>query len=149
MAITEQQRVNAIEAGLEVDFYHFLYFDGLDGQRLQYAHQWPKPRIMWLDCEYEDKASVGYVITAIDNARITFLKDGIAVGVYTRKDWWEGHAYNSEALTNSALWYAHYDGIENFDDFQPFGGWDKPSMKQYQGDAHVAGILCDLNCYLA
>ena len=45
------------------------------------------------------------------------------------------------------LWYAHYDQIANFNDFREFGGWSKPAMKQYQGDATVCQTDVDLNVW--
>ena len=35
--------------------------------------------------------------------------------------------------------YAHYDGSPSFGDFEPFGGWNKPAIKQYAADASVCG----------
>ena len=35
--------------------------------------------------------------------------------------------------------YAHYDNNPSFSDFSPFGGWSKPSIKQYAGDATECG----------
>jgi hypothetical protein len=39
------------------------------------------------------------------------------------------------------LWYAHYDGVLSFSDFKPFGGWQKPAIKQYKGSS----VLCNVN----
>lgn len=35
--------------------------------------------------------------------------------------------------------YAHYDNNPSFSDFQQFGGWSHPGIKQYAGDATVCG----------
>lgn len=43
--------------------------------------------------------------------------------------------------------YAHYDGEQNYNDFSPFGGWSRPSIKQYAGDASLCGLDVDLNWY--
>ena len=43
--------------------------------------------------------------------------------------------------------YAHYDNDPSFSDFKPFGGWSKPSIKQYAGDKTVCGAGVDLNFY--
>ena len=44
---------------------------------------------------------------------------------------------------NACQWllcrYAHYDGNPSFGDFEPFGGWSKPAIKQYAADASVCG----------
>lgn len=145
--ITEQQWANAIEAGLEVDFYHFLYFDGLDVQRLQYAHQWPKPRMMWVDCEYQTTDAMP--VNVINNVLQMLHVLDVPLGIYTAAWWWIPQMGDATFFKDLPLWDADYDGIENFDDFVHFGGWEKPYMKQYAGDQHVAGILCDLNVYLA
>ena len=44
-----------------------------------------------------------------------------------------------------SLWYAHYDGVANFNDFGAFGGWTKPAMKQFAGDTTVCGLDVDKN----
>lgn len=36
--------------------------------------------------------------------------------------------------------YAHYDNNPTFSDFVPFGGWSKPAIKQYVGDATLCGM---------
>lgn len=43
------------------------------------------------------------------------------------------------------LWYAHYDGSASFSDFSAFGGWAKPTMKQFAGDLTVCGVDLDKN----
>ncbi len=45
------------------------------------------------------------------------------------------------------LWYPHYDNAPNFNDFAPFGGWTRPSIKQYRGNINVCGITIDANRY--
>jgi len=47
------------------------------------------------------------------------------------------------------LWYAHYDGKKTFDDYatNKFGGWEKPTLKQYAGDASVCGYKLDLSWF--
>ena len=46
---------------------------------------------------------------------------------------------------NEPLWYAHYDNVQTFDDFKPFGGWTNPHIKQYVGLGTVCGVTVDLN----
>lgn len=47
------------------------------------------------------------------------------------------------------LWYAHYDGVKSFTDYQnnKFGGWNVPTLKQYAGDSVVCGYKMDLSWY--
>jgi hypothetical protein len=48
-------------------------------------------------------------------------------------------------FTQQPLWYAHYDNVPDFSDFKSFGGWTKPSIKQYKGTTAVCGASIDLN----
>lgn len=43
------------------------------------------------------------------------------------------------------LWYAHYDKSPSFSDFTSFGGWSKPTIKQFEGDITVCGADLDKN----
>ncbi|EGD82585.1 hypothetical protein PTSG_11981 [Salpingoeca rosetta] len=54
-------------------------------------------------------------------------------------DWSGGSAF--------PLWYAHYDGSASFSDFRAFGGWSKPSIKQFAGDVSMCGAGVDKNWY--
>lgn len=75
------------------------------------------------------------------------------MGIYSSYYEWQsvtGSAGSSSgALTSLPLWYAHYDGADNFNDWGSlaFGGWGGPNMKQYVGDTTVCGIDVDLDCY--
>ena len=42
---------------------------------------------------------------------------------------------------------AHYDGNPSYSDFEAFGGWSKPSIKQYLGDKTSCGAGIDYNYY--
>jgi len=70
------------------------------------------------------------------------------LGVYTNLNEWAGIVGSGWSGANSVpLWYAHYDNSPNFNDFQPFGGWSSPAIKQYQGDATICGKDVDVNYY--
>ena len=43
--------------------------------------------------------------------------------------------------------YAHYDDNPSFSDFEAFGGWSRPAIKQYEGDAVVCGVDIDKDWY--
>lgn len=46
------------------------------------------------------------------------------------------------------LWWARYDGQETwYNDWQAFGCWSKPTVKQYQGTTSLCGAGVDLNWY--
>jgi hypothetical protein len=67
-------------------------------------------------------------------------------GVYTSKSQWVpimGSSYTGGK--NYDLWYAHYDGIANFNDFSAFGGWTKPAIKQYNGNKALCSCNVDMN----
>ena len=58
-----------------------------------------------------------------------------------------GNVGSCSSLGNVPLWYAHYDGVQNFNDFKDFGGWTKPNIKQYQGDVTLCGAGVDYSWY--
>mmetsp|Transcript_6561 Transcript_6561/g.19919 ORF Transcript_6561/g.19919 Transcript_6561/m.19919 type:complete len:226 (+) Transcript_6561:78-755(+) len=73
---------------------------------------------------------------------------GMTVGVYTSASQWEpimGSSYTGGS--RYPLWYAHYDNNPSFSDFQAFGGWSSPAIKQYQGNVNLCGCGTDLNWY--
>ena len=41
------------------------------------------------------------------------------------------------------LWYAHYDNSASFTDYDSFGGWSSPTIKQYEGDKSSCGVGID------
>ena len=43
--------------------------------------------------------------------------------------------------------YPHYDNDPSFNDFNPFGGWKEPALKQYSADRSICGAGVDLNYY--
>lgn len=60
-----------------------------------------------------------------------------------------GAADKCSIFTTIPIWYAHYDKVQNFDDWatNPFGGWTVPTLKQYAGDSKVCGFGVDLSYY--
>jgi hypothetical protein len=45
------------------------------------------------------------------------------------------------------IWYPHYDNRPSFSDFQSFGGWSRPSIKQYSDTHSLCGVGVDSNWY--
>ena len=41
------------------------------------------------------------------------------------------------SLSTAVARYAHYDNNPSFSDFAKFGGWDRPSLKQYDGNKYL------------
>ena len=57
-----------------------------------------------------------------------------------------GGSNNCPRFTDLPLWYAHYDNKQSFEDYQEFGGWRTPSIKQFKGTSSVCGVNgLDLN----
>ncbi len=138
--ITLKQLTNAAGAGLRLCLYEWASFPLVLTAGTIIAATRPIER-MFLDCEEDTILTPEQVVADLSSLVPATM------GIYTRKDWWERFTGNSDCCKDLPLWYAHYDGIENFDDFVPFGGWAKPFMKQYAENQTVAGILCDLNLF--
>ena len=73
-------------------------------------------------------------------------------GIYASQYMWEqifGSTTACEKHTDVPLWYAHYDGVASFSDWEShkFGGWSKPSIKQYKGTTTYCGAGVDLSWY--
>jgi len=72
---------------------------------------------------------------------------GVSVGVYTSKSQWDPIMGAYSGGSRYPVWYAHYDNWASFDDFRAFGGWTKPSIKQYKGDTVLCNAGVDLNVW--
>lgn len=101
---------------------------------------------VWLDIEAfhwsSNKASNQDFISALEQA---LLARGALIGVYTNFYNWESIVGEWQGLAQYPLWYAHFDGKADFNDFQPFGGWESPTLKQYDGSTVLCGGSVDLN----
>ena len=106
--------------------------------------------MLWYDIEGSDwgtqSENQAFLRAMVDEGK----KLGISAGVYTNWNSWGsimGRSYNyahSQGLPN---WYAHYDNDKTFSDYQSFGGWTKPNMKQYIGNARSCNAGVDYNWY--
>ena len=110
---------------------------------------------VWIDVETNpstgcswsghDAASNCAFVTEIVNA---IKAKGKGVGIYASVYMWEtimGSKTACPGVASAALWYAHYDNNPSFSDFTSFGGWTKPTIKQYQGDTTLCGAGVDRN----
>jgi len=104
---------------------------------------------VWLDIEvyhwssnHEDNQR--FISTLAD----TLAAKGAKIGIYTNLYNW-GSIVGSgwSAMSKYPLWYAHYDNSPSFSDFEAFGGWKKPAIKQYNGSSDVCGTSVDLDWY--
>lgn len=75
---------------------------------------------------------------------------GISCGVYANWNSWSeivGRNWSYPFSRGLPVWYPHYDNTPSFSDFESFGGWAKPSIKQYIGDHTSCGVGIDYNFY--
>jgi len=102
---------------------------------------------LWLDVEGtwgSTSASQSFFSGLVSETKVL----GVTTGVYTSQSQWTaimGSSYKGGDAY--PLWYAHYDNSPSFSDFVAFGGWTKPAIKQYEGDATVCGVGVDINYY--
>jgi len=104
-------------------------FNNLENQGVKYG-------MIWFDveqcsgCWSSESANCGYIGTAVNEAVKLGAKPGLYSSVY---EWSITVGDGCKSFSNYPLWYAHYDGEENYDDTSDwdFGGWKAPSMKQY------------------
>jgi len=92
--------------------------------------------MMWFDveqcsgCWSSADTNCGYIGSAVNEA----VKLGVHVGLYSSLyEWGATMGSSCTSFKGYPLWYAHYDGEENFNDSPDyeFGGWTSPAMKQY------------------
>ena len=70
------------------------------------------------------------------------------VGVYANENTWGSiMGLDYTGGSSASLWYAHYDSNPSFSDFRPFGGWSRPSIKQYNDNGNTCGVGYDVNWY--
>jgi hypothetical protein len=152
--ITTQQLQTAVDAGMTVDAYVMLYWDYDIGNQVENAlamtAAYPIQRL-WLDAEQPPGGRSAAQL-------IQKVQEGVDAcgaqpcGIYTRKVWWRDYVGNTAAFSHMPIWYAYYNGRDDFDDWYdpsywyegPFGGWDDPTGKQYDSD-WTAPDLCNVN----
>jgi len=106
-----------------------------------------KYNVLWLDVEQcsgcwdSDAANRDFISKAAKAAEAKKVK----VGIYSSTGEWASTVGSWTELRNLPLWYAHYDGRPSFDDWpaMKFGGWDKPTMKQYGDSGPCASVDVD------
>uniref|UniRef100_A0A0K0FIF7 Glycosyl hydrolase family 25 n=1 Tax=Strongyloides venezuelensis TaxID=75913 RepID=A0A0K0FIF7_STRVS len=101
---------------------------------------------LWLDIErYAWPADHNYnrnFITAMVNQAQSM---GVTVGIYSNYYNWEAIVgLDYSAHSNLPLWWANYNGHQDYTGYRPFGGWSRPAMHQYTGDVN-GGCGVDLD----
>ncbi|CAL6004056.1 Glycosyl_hydrolase family 25 protein [Hexamita inflata] len=108
--------------------------------------------MVWLDVEninlfYPTQAQNQKFITDL-LAEMSSILGAKRVGVYS--NWVQWESIVGKGWTGAQphqIWYPHYDNSQSFSDFKAFGGWTKPSIKQYQGDVSECSTTIDRNFY--
>lgn len=95
---------------------------------------------VWLDIEDEVPSKYFDSNAANNQAFVaTMVQElqnyGAPVGIYTTKTYWDNIMGNVEGYSQFPLWYPRYDGVDSFDFFAPFAGWDHASVKQTAGNS--------------
>ncbi|EGG24960.1 glycoside hydrolase family 25 protein [Cavenderia fasciculata] len=96
------------------------------------------PGVYWSDNQADNQAFFNSMVAGAHAV-------GAKVGIYTSASQWIPIMGNWAGGASFPLWYAHYDDNPSFSDFQPFGGWNTPAIKQYNGDVTVCGLGVDQN----
>ena len=70
----------------------------------------------------------------------------ISAGIYTSRVNWKkivGLDWSYPAEQGLPLWYSDLDSQQNFSDFQSFGGWTSPTIKQYMNAQKSCSVSID------
>jgi hypothetical protein len=110
--------------------------------------------MIWIDVETNPSPNCGWGTDYAGNCQYLtevaarIKSHGKVAGIYASHYMWLGIMGSVGAcpgLSSYELWYAHYDGKPSFDDFQAFGGWKTPHIKQFSGSSTVCGANVDKN----
>jgi len=142
-----QQASTAKRHGLEVQAYVYLYWSGdVRGQVLRACNEVADlADFMWLDAEDDPLGKAPSTIIFLIHEAVSACS--LEAGIYTRRDWWRRYTGRSEEFKSMPLWDAYYDAVPSYAYWTPYGGWEKPAMKQYGGTQEVCGQSVDVNYY--
>ena len=107
--------------------------------------------MVWLDIENHDL----FYSSCTDNqnfvnnwlAQASSMLGANRVGIYSNWVQWNDIMCGWTGAKSHQLWYPHYDNLAAFSDFQAFGGWTKPNIKQYVGDTTACSVAIDKDFY--
>ncbi|KAI1717717.1 glycosyl hydrolases family 25 domain-containing protein [Ditylenchus destructor] len=104
---------------------------------------------LWVDVEDADHWSTD------PEKNVRFLEEMVNelrdkeqdIGFYASKSQWEPITGGSTQFSSYPLWYPRYKNPPNpnFSDFEAFGGWSSPVMKQYAQNVVECGVDVDKN----
>jgi len=125
-------QVNELVAAIPKNLYDTVWID---------VETNPSPGCSWSD--FDSASNCKFIIETV-----RALQDKkVSVGIYASRYMWStilgSFTTCAEASTGVPLWYAHYDNVPNFSDYQPFGGWKTPDIKQYLGTTSFCGASVD------
>jgi hypothetical protein len=148
----------AIAGGLEYhDIYHFpcTSVDAATQVSQDNAAVSGLYGMMWFDIETNYSPGCGWSGDASTNC--DFLGQlisagnslGIHMGIYASAYMWENimGGCTVGADNGVVLWYANWDNTQSFGDFNGFGGWTSPNIKQYNDGVGICGINADGDWY--
>lgn len=108
--------------------------------------------MIWLDIETNPSDGCGWS-DATDNCNFfsglanALNSAGVNWGTYSSPYEWSNIMGGCTAGSSNPLWYADWDGEQNFDNYPGFGGWNTPAMKQFTGDTSLCGFDVDQDWY--
>lgn len=107
--------------------------------------------MLWLDIEGSQYWLGSYTSNrAFFEGLVSEAKNqGLTIGVYSSSSQWSSIMGSYTGGADFPLWYAHYDGQPSFGDFQAFGGWSYPAIKQFSDAGSKCGASYDINWYPA
>jgi GH25 family lysozyme M1 (1,4-beta-N-acetylmuramidase) len=128
-------QVNELIAGISSNLYSNIWIE---------VENNPSPGCSWTG--YDRTSNCNFVTEAINAIKA----QGKYAGIFTSATNWQSIFGSSSAcpsVGSAPLWYAHYDHVQEFSDFKPFGGWSAPSMKQFASGVPLCGADVDKNWY--
>lgn len=142
-SVAAQQLDFAVQSGMTVDLYVYLYWNRSISEQVQHALTLANGRPvgrLWLDVE---ESPGGRSSTQL----IQLVREGLDAcgtfpcGIYTGAGFWRSYLGNTTLFSHVPLWYARYEPPYNLDAWprERFGGWTNPVAKQYSGSVYVCG----------